>query len=160
MINILIVWSITGLWHGASWNFLLWGLYYGILLMIEKLFLYNKLKKAPGWVGHVYTMLLVIVGWMIFAMEDIHRMTAYLGVMLGTSGAKFLSAQVLYYLKNYAVILMVLVFAALPMGKAIYGKMKEQIKCVFEPVAIVLMLLVCTAYLVDSTYNPFLYFRF
>lgn len=160
IVNILIVWSITGLWHGASWNFLLWGLYYGILLMIEKLFFYEKLKKAPAWLAHTYAMVLVVVGWMIFAIEDIHELIAYLGIMLGMGGADFISSQVMYYLKNYFFVLIVLVLASLPVGKNIYKKIKEPVKIVFEPLAIALALIVCTAYLVDSTYNPFLYFRF
>ena len=160
IINILIVWSITGLWHGASWNFLLWGLYYGILLMVEKLFLYEKLKKVPAWMGHVYAMLLVVIGWMVFAIEDIHKLMGYLGIMFGAGGAKILSPQVIYYLQNYSVVLIVLFLASLPTGKKIYGKIKEPVKNIFEPFAIALVLIVCTAYLVDSTYNPFLYFRF
>lgn len=160
IINILIVWSITGLWHGASWNFLLWGLYYGILLMVEKLFLYEKLKKVPAWIGHIYAMLLVVIGWMVFAIEDIHKLMGYLGIMFGAGGAKILSPQVIYYLQNYSVVLIVLFLASLPTGKKIYGKIKEPVKNIFEPFAIAVVLIVCTAYLVDSTYNPFLYFRF
>ena len=160
IVNILIVWSITGLWHGASWNFLLWGFYYGILLMVEKLFLYEKLKKVPAWMGHVYAMLLVVIGWMVFAIEDIHKLMGYLGIMFGAGGAKILSPQVIYYLQNYSVVLIVLFLASLPTGKKIYGKIKEPVKNIFEPFAIALVLIVCTAYLVDSTYNPFLYFRF
>ena len=128
--------------------------------MVEKLFFYEKLKKAPAWFAHTYAMVLVIVGWMIFAIEDIRELMTYLGIMLGMGGADFISSQAMYYLKNYFFVLIVLVLASLPIGKNIYSKIKESVKIVFEPLAIALVLIVCTAYLVDSTYNPFLYFRF
>ena len=160
ILNILIVWSITGLWHGASWNFLLWGLYYGILLMVEKLFLYEKLKKVPSIFAHFYAMFFVIGGWMIFAIEDIGRLKGYMGIMLGIGHAGFVSSQVIYYVRNYMCVFLLLLMASLPIGKNIYEKMREPVKKFFTPIAVAGVILVCTAYLVDSTYNPFLYFRF
>lgn len=160
IINILIVWSITGLWHGASWNFVLWGLYYGILLIMEKLFLYKWLQKIPAVFSRIYTLLLVIGGWMLFAIEDMGRLLKYLAAMTGVNGTELISSQEMYYLKNYLLVFIILVFASMPVGKCVYEKISDRIKSVFVPVAVALVLVVCTAYLVDSTYNPFLYFRF
>ena len=81
MLNLFVVWAATGIWHGASWNYLIWGLYFWALLMIEKFFLLDKLKKAPAVIGHIYTMALVLVSWAIFALEDFGQLTAYLKVM-------------------------------------------------------------------------------
>ena len=159
-INILVVWALTGIWHGASWNFLLWGLYYAVLLMLEKAFLLKWLKKAPSLVSHLYTLFLVVLGWALFAIDDIGALGPYLGVMFGFGGAGAASAQVLYYLRDYGPVLAILVFASLPVGKRLFLRLPEKARAVLVPVLILLVLLVSTAYLVDSTYNPFLYFRF
>ncbi|MBQ3666079.1 MAG: MBOAT family protein [Lachnospiraceae bacterium] len=160
LLNIWIVWSLTGLWHGASVNFLLWGIYYGVLLTIEKLFLYKTLKKASSVFTHIYTMFFVVIGWMIFAIEDMRHLVKYLGVMFGIGSEGILSSQALYYLRDYGIVFVILIFACLPAGKYLYGKMKDSVKNLLVPAAIAIVLLLCTAYLVDSTYNPFLYFRF
>ncbi|MBE5926175.1 MAG: MBOAT family protein [Lachnospiraceae bacterium] len=160
IINILIVWSVTGLWHGASWNFVFWGLYYGLLLMVEKLFLYKWLQKIPAIFSHIYTLLLVIGGWMLFAIEDSSRLFKYLGTMFAVNGADLISSQAVYCFRNYAVLFIALIIASMPVGKFIYGKMNDKVKNIFAPIAIAAVLIICTAYLVDSTYNPFLYFRF
>ena len=160
VINILIVWSITGLWHGASWNFLLWGMYYGILLMIEKLILLKKLEKMPAVFTHIYTMFFVIGGWVIFAIEDMGRLLKYFLAMFGINGAEVVSTEVLYYLRDYSLVFVILIIASTPIGKIIYNKMNDKVKNVVVPVLIAVALVICTGYLVDSTYNPFLYFRF
>ena len=159
-INILTVWALTGIWHGASWNFLFWGLYYALLLVIEKAFLLKWLEKAPAALSHIYTMLLVVIGWALFAIDDISLLLDYLGVMFGLGGAGLLSSQVLYYLRSYGLTLAILVIACLPLGKQLFAKIPEKAQAVIVPVLILGVLTLSTAYLVDSTYNPFLYFRF
>ncbi len=162
--NIGIVWLLTGLWHGASWNFVLWGVYFGVLLVVEKTFLLEKLKKAPAAVGHLYTMFFVVVSWVIFALDDIGRVFGYLGAMFGASGT-LLDGETLYLLSNNAILLVILAFAATSLPKKLAGKLTETlggrplgaaVRC-----AVFLgILVVSTAYLVDASYNPFLYFRF
>jgi len=160
LFNILLVWMATGLWHGASWNFLLWGFYYGILLIVEKVFLTKWLEKIPRVFSHFYTMFLVIIGWIIFAMEDIRMGLAYLGKMFGLGETSFIQEVDLYYLRNYMIMLILVIFGSLPLGKIVIKKMPEKQKFIVTVVGMLFILFLSTGYLVDSTYNPFLYFRF
>ena len=160
MLNLLIVWAATGIWHGASWNYLLWGLYFFVLLMIEKFFLLKVLDKVPALVGHIYTMFFVLVSWAIFAIEDFSHLTGYLKVMFGLAGAALTDAHLGYYLTSYLPILAVAALASTPLGVTVYRKLPQwAARCVCA-VLVLAGLIVCTAYLVDGTYNPFLYFRF
>ena len=156
--NIFVVWMLTGLWHGASWNFLLWGVYFAILLMLEKAFLLNWLKKAPAALAHLYTLLLVMLSWAIFAIEDFGALGAYLGAIFG--GAPLANGAFWYNLRSYLPLLIVLCIASTPLAAKLYGRIPERVRAVLSPVLVLAGLLVSTAYLVDSTYNPFLYFRF
>ncbi len=159
LLNILIVWALTGLWHGASWNFLFWGIYYAVWLTIEKLFLLKLLDRSKI-ISHIYALVVVIVGWALFAIEDSTECLTYIGVMFGVGGAGLCGADVLYYLRSYAVILVITVAACTPLGTWVMKKLPSKALSVAVPVLIVLALVVSTAYLVDGTYNPFLYFRF
>ncbi len=159
ILNLLIVWTLTGIWHGASWNFLLWGLYYALLLILEKVFLYDKLEKAPGWVGHVYALILVIVGWVLFSIEDLAGCVTYLRSMF-FGGAGLCSRTFLYYLRSFAPGIAVMILASTPLAKRLYARLPQGVSRILSPVLVLASLLLCTAYLVDSTYNPFLYFRF
>ena len=156
--NIFVVWMLTGLWHGASWNFLLWGVYFAILLMLEKAFLLNWLKKAPAALAHLYTLLLVMLSWAIFAIEDFSALGAYLGAIFG--GAPLANGAFWYNLRSYLPLLVVLCIASTPLAAKLYGRIPERVRAVLSPLLVLAGLLVSTAYLVDSTYNPFLYFRF
>ena len=156
--NILIVWFCTGFWHGASWNFILWGLYFAAWLIVEKYVLKNVLARTPAWVKHLYTILVVFVGWGIFAMEDLAVCGAYLADCFG--GAPLWSALDGYRLRSYAVTFLVLIVASTTLGKTVWGRLPEKARKVLTPVLMALSLVVCTAYLVDGSYNPFLYFRF
>ena len=160
MFNLLVVWAATGIWHGASWNYLLWGMYFFVLLMIEKFFLLDKLKKAPAVVGHVYTMALVLVSWAIFAIEDFGHLVAYLKVMFGLGGVPLTDGSFVYYLTSYLPILCVAGAASTPLGVKLFHKLPEKGRQAAGVALVLAGLLVCTAYLVDGTYNPFLYFRF
>ena len=160
MFNLFVVWAATGIWHGASWNYLIWGLYFFALLMLEKFFLLEKLKKAPALVGHVYTMALVLVSWAIFAIEDFSHLVSYLKVMFGLGGVPVQDGAFGYYLGSYLPILVIAAVASTPLGVKLFAKLPEKAKQGAGVALVLAGLLVCTAYLVDGTYNPFLYFRF
>lgn len=151
--NILIVWALTGLWHGASWNFVLWGLYYGLLLMLEKLFLLKGLNRCPAIVRHIYTLIIVVIGWTIFAQTDFGQLTEYLKSMFGI-GTALIDSDFLYYFSCNAVLLAVLAFCSINHKKWI-----KKFEVLRIP-AMIILLLVSFAFLVGGSYNPFLYFRF
>ena len=160
MFNLLVVWAATGIWHGASWNYLIWGLYFFVLLMLEKFFLLKVLSKAPALVSHIYTLFFVVVSWAIFAIEDFAQLGSYLKVMFGLGGVPLMDAKLGYYVTSYLPILLVAAVASTPLGAKLYHKLKTPAA---EVVCTVLVLAGpggCTAYLVGGTYNPFLYFRF
>ena len=157
--NLLIVWAATGIWHGASWNFLLWGLYWFVWITLEKLWLGKALDRIPGWLAHVYGIVIAVVGWAIFAVEDFSAMGPYLAAMFGF-GAGALDADFLYYLRNYLPILAIAIAAATPLGKSLWRRLPERARLAAFPVLMLAGLVFTTAYLVDGTYNPFLYFRF
>ena len=151
--NILIVWALTGLWHGASWNFVLWGLYYGLLLMLEKLFLLKVLNKCPALIRHIYTMFIVVIGWTIFAQTDFGQLATYLKRMFGI-GTALIDTDFLYYFSCNAVLLAVLAFCSID-----HRKWLKKFELLRIP-AMIILLLVSFAFLVGGSYNPFLYFRF
>ncbi len=157
--NLLIVWAATGIWHGASWNFLLWGLYWFVWIGLEKLWLGKVLDQTPACVCHIYGVVIAVVGWAIFAVEDFSAMGPYLAAMFGF-GAGALDGDFLYYFRNYLPILIVAVAAATPLGRTVWHKLPERTRQVAFPVLMLAGLVLTTAYLVDGTYNPFLYFRF
>ena len=159
-LNLLIVWAATGIWHGASWNYLLWGLYFCALLVMEKAFVLNWLKRAPRAVSHVYALFFILVGWAIFALEDFSALGTYLSAMFGLTGGGLWSAADGYHLMNYASLLPVLAAAATPAGSYLFRKLPEKAVRWAVPALMLAGLILSTAYLVDATYNPFLYFRF
>ncbi|MBQ3378385.1 MAG: MBOAT family protein [Clostridia bacterium] len=159
MLNLLIVWAATGIWHGAAWNFLIWGLYYGAVLVIEKLFLLKLIERLPAGIRVAYSMFVVIIGWVIFAVEDASSFVSYIGAMFGATGVGAKPAD-LYYLISYLPLMIIMAAASTPLAKTMYARLKKKAQYAFCLVAVILGLVVCTAYLVDATYNPFLYFRF
>ena len=156
--NILIVWILTGFWHGASWNFIFWGLYYGILLLLEKFVLKKYIDKLPDFVKHIYTIVLVFIGWMIFAFDD----SKYLfGFIKALTSNKFIDSAFLYYFKNYFLILVIATLFSLPVYPKVKEKMNNTIFTSLLSISIYVILFIITlSYLVSDTYNPFLYFRF
>ena len=160
LFNLLVVWAATGIWHGASWNFLLWGLYFAVLLILEKFFLLRFLERLPAAARHVYTLLLVAVSWAIFAIEDFGHMGAYLAAMFGMAEGGLADGAFRYYLRSYLPTLAVSCAAAVPLGARLWGRLSVRRKQLLLPVLLMAGLLLSTAYLVDATYNPFLYFRF
>ena len=159
-LNLLIVWAATGIWHGANWNYLIWGLYFCALLVMEKAFLLRWLERAPRALGHIYALFFILVGWAVFAIEDMNALTGYLSVMLGFSGAGAWSASDGYYLMNYGVLLPVLAVASTPACAALFKRLPEKAADAIIPLLMLAGLVLSVAYLVDATYNPFLYFRF
>ena len=160
LLNLMIVWAATGIWHGASWNFLLWGLYYGVLLVVEKFFLKKCLDRAPVWLRHVYALFFILIGWALFAVEDFAQLGPYLAAMFGFAGGGLWNTDFLYYLASYLPIMAIAVLASTPLGKRLWDKLGEKPRQIALPILMVAVLLICTCYLVDATYNPFLYFRF
>ena len=157
--NVLIVWMLTGIWHGASWNFLLWGLYYGILLLVEKFFLgkYLKGKVLP----RIYVMLLTILGFVLFHSATASEALLEIGRMFGLGGLPVVNATALYYLKSYAVLLVLCALGSTPLPKYLAGKIQaHKAIVVLQPAMVLALLLLVTACLVDGSFNPFLYFRF
>lgn len=161
--NLLIVWFLTGLWHGASWNFVVWGLYYGILLMLEKFVLRRVLEKLPACFSHIYTLLFVVIGWVFFANTDLHNAIRYLGVMFGLQGAVLVDTAGMYYLISNLLLLFICAISSTTLISRGYNwLMFEGWKKRTKTAVLVYLMafLLCTAYLVTETYNPFLYFRF
>lgn len=161
--NLLIVWALTGFWHGASWNFIFWGLYFAVLLIGEKYFLLKFLEKLPSWLRHVYTMGFVMISWVIFYFEDLLALKNYLLGMFGLQGLPLYNTQGLYYLLNYGIIFAISAYACTPRFKKIIENMERTTKravILCATSAYIAVFIGCVAYLVDDTYNPFLYFRF
>lgn len=156
--NLLIVWFCTGFWHGASWNFILWGLYFALWLILEKYVLRDLLARTPAAVKHLYTLAVVFVGWGLFAMEDLSVCGRYLAACFGAAPAW--SAVDGYTLRSYAVTFLLLVVASTNWGARTWARIPDRARRILAPVLMALSLVVCTAYLVDGSYNPFLYFRF
>ena len=159
--NLFVVWLLTGFWHGASWNYILWGLYYFILLVIEKAFLGKILEKLPRVVSHLYTLLMVMFGWLLFVFEDIGAGFVWLGNMFG-NGAVLYDSGAIYDLVRNLPFFAILIVAATPYPRKIFYHFYEKYRFfrILVPVGCAALLLISTAYVVDSSFNPFLYFRF
>ena len=162
--NIFVVWFLTGLWHGASWNYILWGLYFALLLLIEKKVLKKRLEKHRV-LSHVYTLFLVIISFVIFKNESIVELKKNLIGMFNFVNYKLFDSTVLYYLKSYAILVLVSVLASTPLLKNIAIKLSKRkvlknFSIILEPALIIILLVISTSSLISSTYNPFLYFRF
>ncbi len=164
--NILFVWALTGIWHGASWNFMMWGIYFGVLLVVEKLWLLKFLEKLPGWAQNVYTMFLVLISWMIFAFDSMKEGAAYIGRMFGMAVSGIIDEKALYILGSYGMILIILMIGCTELPKKLTGILigkwgRESIAtAVVSNVLLAAILILSVAFIVDASYNPFLYFRF
>lgn len=161
-LNLLIVWSLTGFWHGAGWNFVMWGLYYFVILFIEKLFLLKALDKLPKFFRHVYALLLIIIGWVIFASDDVSVLLPYLGSMFGANGA--IGGMDVYTLLTKAVLLIICCVASTELPKKLFlsaaGAMNEKAAFTLKSVLMIALLALSMILLIGDSYNPFLYFRF
>ena len=161
-LNLLIVWSLTGFWHGAGWNFVLWGLYYFVILFIEKLFLLKALDKLPKFFRHVYALLLIIIGWVIFASDDVSVLLPFLGSMFGANGA--IGGMDVYTLLTKAALLVICCIASTELPKKLFlsaaGAMSEKAAFTLKSVMTIALLALSMILLIGDSYNPFLYFRF
>ena len=162
ILNLILVWGLTGLWHGASWNFLLWGLYYGVILIVEKVWLLRPLQKAPAAVQHLYSLLLIMLGWIIFALTDFSAIGGYFAALFGAHGG--LDSSTMYLLTSNLILLVIAGFASTRLPAKLAAGFVQRltpagqtaVKCIFYTG----VLLMCIAFLVGDSYNPFLYFRF
>ena len=163
-LNLFLVWLLTGFWHGAAWNFLLWGLYFAIFLVAEKLWLLKRLEGSRIF-SRVYVLFTVLVSFVLFSASDVRDAVASLGAMLGLGGLPVISEEFVYYLRSYALVLLLAVLGATPLPKLLWQRLcrnrqGEALLNLLEPAALLLTLALVTAYLVDGSFNPFLYFRF
>ncbi len=162
--NILVVWFLTGFWHGAAWNFIIWGLYFVIFLVLEKTVIGKFITKTPV-LNRVYTLFFIIISFVIFDAVNMGEAFTYIKAMLGFSGVPLVSTEFIYYLKEYAVILALGIVGATPLVKKVATKLTEingvkVVVGILEPIILIVLLVLVTAYLVDGSFNPFLYFRF
>ena len=163
--NILIVWFLTGIWHGAAYNFIIWGLFIGVFLVIEKLWLSKYISKLPKVLRNIYVLFIIMISFILFNAGSINEAFFNIKGLFGLNKEVFINNYTIYYLKSYLIVLIIAIFGATPLFKNIIEKLKKS-KClnkiinILEPIFLVILLLLVTAYLIDSSYNPFLYFRF
>ena len=157
--NLLIVWALTGIWHGASWNFLLWGLWFALWLMLEKAVLLRALERVPRALQHVYALAVAVFGWVIFAIEDLSVMGGFIGALFGQNG--LFDSSALYYLRLYGPLFVLLALGSTPLpARLVKSALARRPAAVYAAGVCLAGLILSTAYVVDATYNPFLYFRF
>ncbi len=164
-LNILTVWFLTGFWHGADWTFIIWGLYFAAFLLLEKFVLNKVFAKLPKFVSHIYVVIAILISFVIFSGNGLSGAMTDLGNMFGVGGIPLWSGETGYYLGSYAIVLLAAILGSTPLVKTAVLKLKEKkagaLVCdILEPVFVVVMLLVVTAYFVDGSFSPFLYFRF
>lgn len=163
--NIFIVWLLTGLWHGANWTFIIWGLLFAIVLTIEKFILKEKIEKIPKIFQRIYVLFIIMISFMIFDSNTLKDAIKNVGGLFGIGTKCFINHETLYYLKSYFILLIISIIGATPIMKTFVEKLKSNPKInkiinIIEPLVLMFLLIIVTAYLVDDSYNPFLYFRF
>ena len=158
--NVMVVWFLTGFWHGADWNFMAWGTYFGVLLLFERFVLGKLLDKLPRFVSHIYMFLAVLIGWMFFDSESLALAGQRIGYMFGAGASSLIGADMAYYLRSYLVVIAVAVIGCTPLPKKLAEKISGRAMTVLEPLLLCVLIVAVTAYLVDGSFNPFIYFRF
>ncbi len=152
---------MTGLWHGASWNFVIWGLYFGIILLIEKIFLNKILEKLPSIIKRAYVLIIVIISFIIFNGETSKEIFKNIGGLFGIGGIPLVSSESLYYLKSYLVVLIIGIIGMTPIMKKLLNSEKiHKFINILEPIFLLFVIVISTSYIIDGSFNPFLYFRF
>jgi len=167
--NLLVVWALTGIWHGASWNFMIWGLYFGVILILEKLFLINWLKKIPVIFQYSITFFLVMMSWVIFSFDSLHEISWYFQSLFACNGNKIIDLQGLYLLKSNLILLTIMSFGVTAFPQKVATSVRSYLMetkigtafyCGLQIIGMLFLYVIVTAFLVSSSYNPFLYFRF
>ena len=163
-INIFVVWMLTGFWHGAAWNFIIWGLFFAVFLVLEKQFWLKVITKYKI-LGHIYVIPAVLISFVIFNAADMGEAIHYIGGMFGVAGVPFVSGETLYYIGNYGIVLVLALVGATPLVKNMFKRLEsnkyyKKFVLIAEPLVFFLLMIIMTAYLVDGSFNPFLYFRF
>ncbi len=163
IINLLIVWLLTGLWHGASINFLLWGLYYGMFLIIEKYLLKNILDKTPNFIKHIYSLIIIVIGWTIFYNTNLNNLIDTFKAMIGYYG--FGNIKVFLYTKSFTVVNIIALLSGIILSTPIFNKIdtklaNNNVYAVIKDITLIILFIICIVYLISGTYNPFIYFRF
>ncbi|MGL5414489.1 MAG: MBOAT family O-acyltransferase [Clostridium sp.] len=159
--NLFIVWFVTGMWHGASWNFIIWGLYFGVFIMLEKLCLNKLFAKIPKFFANIYLLIVVIVGWVLFSKSNMSEVIEYLKIMFGLNGYPMINGHAIFMLKEYGVELIIGIVLSIPVIE--YMKKKTKINSYIEiikPIVLILLFVITIIYLINSTFNPFIYFNF
>jgi alginate O-acetyltransferase complex protein AlgI len=164
-LNVFVVWFLTGFWHGAQWNFILWGLYFAVLLILEKYVFKAFLEKAPAIVQRVYTLFAVTVSFVLFNADSLEESIRNLKGMFGLLNIPFSGIETVYYLRSYGIVLLIAAIGATPLAAKAFRRLKEKnagkyVMTFAEPVFLLAMMLLVTGHLVDGSFNPFLYFRF
>lgn len=162
--NIFVVWFVTGFWHGASWNFIIWGLFFAIILILEKN-IYGKLLEKHPLIGHIYTIIIIIISFVIFNYTNFEEMLTTIKNMFFISSIPLINYEIIYYLKSYLLVIIIAIISSTPLFKNFYLKLNKTKKyqkygLFIEPLLLLLLLIIVTSLLIDSSYNPFLYFRF
>ncbi len=165
IVNIAVVWALTGLWHGASWNFVAWGIYFGVILIAEKLWLLRLLERLPSVFRHMYSLILIVLGWVIFAIEDLGQVGTYMSMMLGVSGT-FTDDAFFYFLQTRSWFFLFCILGSTPLPAKIAALVRDKLDRwdvlygLLETAVLLVIMIVSVAFLVSGSYNPFLYFRF
>lgn len=165
LFNIMVVWMLTGFWHGAAWNFIIWGMMFAVLLILEKLWLGKVLKKLPKIFSHLYVLFFVVISFVIFDAASMGEAIERISAMVGIRSLEMVNIRSLYYLRSYGVILLVSIIGCTPLPKRCIERIRrihymDKILNILEPIICIILLITATAYLVDASFNPFLYFRF
>ena len=164
LFNILTVWFLTGIWHGAAWNFVIWGLYFAVVLIVEKQLLLKFLNRSRV-LSHIYLIVIVGISFIIFGTEDFGESLSRISGMFGGKGLPLISDEFIYQLRSFGFVLIIALLGATPLPKMLFKRLEtlpfvKKALVILEPAGLVVLLAVVTAYLVDGSFNPFLYFRF
>ena len=165
IVNIMTVWALTGFWHGADWNFIIWGAYFGVILLIEKEFLGDMLSRSSAFLRHVYVLVVIFISWALFDGDGLQDIAYNISKIFGAGSSSFFSQEALYYLRSYMIPLVVGAIGCTPIPKRLVQKLAEtraaaKALAIAEPLALGILLLTATAFMVDGSFNPFIYFRF